>query len=53
MMMNCDLRDCVQVLSINGGAVGLTFTQINEMLTMVSLCLAIGFTIYKIVKFKK
>ena len=51
--MNCDLRDCVQVLSINGGAVGLSFTEINEILTMVSLVLAIGLTIYKFVKFEK
>mgnify|MGYP003150974351 CR=1 FL=1 len=51
--MNCDLKDCVQVLSVNGGAVGLSFTELNEILTMVSLLLAIGFTIYKFVKFEK
>ena len=44
--MNCDVRDCFQVLGINGGAISITFAEI-------SLFLAIGFTIYKIINFNK
>ena len=51
--MNCDVRDCFQVLGINGGAISITFAEINDILTMISLVLAIGFTIYKIINFNK
>jgi|TARA_R110002073_G_scaffold171130_1_gene328101 hypothetical protein len=46
-----DLRDTIQVGIANGSAIGFSITDCNEILTLVSLCLAIGFTIYKFMKF--
>jgi len=48
-----DLRDTVQVGLANGSAIGFSITDCNEYLTLISLILAISFTIYKFVKFKK
>jgi hypothetical protein len=48
-----DLKDTLQVGIANGSAIGVSLVEANEMLTFVSLILAIGFTIYKFVKFKK
>jgi len=45
--MNESIRDSVQVVTANGGALGLTLTDCNEMLQMISLILAIAFTLYK------
>lgn len=45
--MNESIRDSVQVVTANAGALGLTLTDCNEILQMISLILAIGFTIYK------
>ena len=51
--MNKELKDTVEVLAANGGALGITFTQCNQLLQMISLVLAIAFTIYKFGKLKK
>ena len=48
-----DLKDTLQVGIANGSAIALSITECNQMLTLVSLILAITFTIYKFVKFKK
>tara|TARA_R100001463_G_scaffold96341_2_gene150862 strand:- start:414 stop:572 length:159 start_codon:yes stop_codon:yes gene_type:complete len=48
-----DLKDTIQVGLANGSAIGVSLVEANEILTMVSLVLAIGFTIYKFVKFEK
>jgi len=48
-----DLKDTVQVGLANGSAIGFSITDCNEYLTLISLVLAISFTIYKFVKFKK
>ena len=48
-----DLRDTLQVGIANGSAIGFSITECNEILTLVSLILAIGFTAYKFMKFKK
>jgi hypothetical protein len=48
-----DLRDTIQVGIANGSAIGFSITDCNEVLTFVSLVLAIAFTIYKFVKFEK
>ncbi len=48
-----DLRDTLQVGLANGSAIGFSITDCNEILTLVSLILAIGFTVYKFMKFKK
>jgi hypothetical protein len=47
------MRDTVEVVAANGGALTLTLTQCNEILQFVSLSLAIAFTIYKFIKSKK
>ena len=48
-----DLRDTLQVGLANGSAIGFSITDCNEYLTLISLVLAISFTIYKFIKFKK
>lgn len=45
--MNESIKDATQVMMANGGALGLTLTDCNEILQMISLILAIGFTLYK------
>tara|TARA_R110001583_G_scaffold25400_8_gene91977 strand:+ start:1515 stop:1673 length:159 start_codon:yes stop_codon:yes gene_type:complete len=47
-----DLRDTIQVGIANGSAIGLSITEFNEILTFVSLTLAIIFTVYKFIKFE-
>ena len=44
-----DLKDTLQVGIANASAIGFSITDCNEVLTLVSLLLAIGFTIYKFV----
>ena len=48
-----DLKDTIQVGIANGSAIGFSITDCNEYLTLVSLILAISFTVYKFVKFEK
>ena len=49
-----DLKDTVQVGIVNGSAISVSLlAEVNEILTLVSLILAICFTIYKFVKFRK
>ena len=48
-----DLKDTLQVGIANGSAIGFSITEANELLTFVSLILAIAFTVYKFVKFNK
>ena len=45
-------KDSLQVIVANGGASALTLTQCNQILTLVSISLAIAFTIYKFYKLK-
>jgi hypothetical protein len=42
-----DLKDTVQVALANSTAIGLSITECNQYLTLISLVLAISFTIYK------
>jgi EamA domain-containing membrane protein RarD len=51
--MTKELKDTIEVMAANGGALGLTLVQCNEMLQFVSLSLAIIFTVYKFIKKKK
>ncbi len=46
------MRDTIQVIAANGGALTLTLTECNELLQFISLSLAIVFTIYKFFKKK-
>ena len=48
-----EMQDTLQVGIANGSAIALSITECNQMLTLVSLILAIAFTIYKFIKFKK
>ena len=48
-----DLKDTIQVGIANGSAIGVSLVEANEILTLISLLLAIAFTIYKFVKFEK
>jgi hypothetical protein len=47
-----DLKDTIQVGLANGSAIGFSITDCNEILTFISLGLAIAFTIYKFIKFE-
>ena len=48
------MKDTTQVLLANGGATSLTMIDsCNQILTMVSISLAIIFTIYKFYKLSK
>lgn len=48
-----ELKDTIQVGVANVSAIGISISQANEILTLVSLCLAISYTIYKFVNFEK
>tara|TARA_R110002012_G_scaffold1424_6_gene6064 strand:+ start:568 stop:732 length:165 start_codon:yes stop_codon:yes gene_type:complete len=48
-----DLKDTIQVGIANGSAIGVSLVEANEMLTFVSLILAISFTIYKFFIYEK
>lgn len=48
-----DLKDTIQVGLANGTGIAFSLTDCNEYLTLISLLLAIAFTIYKFVKFEK
>ena len=47
------LKDTIQVAVANGSAIGFSITDCNEILTFVSLTLAIVFTIYKFFIYEK
>jgi len=51
--MRSEVKDTVEVLAANGGALGLNLTQCNELLQTISLILAITYTVYKFLKLKK
>ena len=42
-----EIQDSAQVALANGSAIGISLVEANEILTFVSLLLAIAFTIYK------
>ena len=47
------MQDSLQVGIANSTAIGLSIGQANQVLTLVSLSLAIAFTIYKFINFDK
>tara|TARA_R110000751_G_scaffold157329_2_gene262816 strand:- start:282 stop:434 length:153 start_codon:yes stop_codon:yes gene_type:complete len=47
------MKDSLQVAVVNSAAVGLNLTDCNELLTFVSLTLAIIYTIYKFINYDK
>ena len=46
------MNDTLQVIVANTTGIGISLSNINELLTLVSLSLAIVFTIYKYFKIK-
>jgi len=48
-----EVQDTIQVGIVNSSAIFLNVTNCNEILTFVSLVLAISYTIYKFVKFEE
>jgi hypothetical protein len=51
--MRDTIEDSVQVGIANAGAIGISLASFNEVLTTISLLIAIGFSIYKFTKTKK
>ncbi len=47
-----DLKDTIQVGLANGTAIGVSLSEINEVLSLVALALSIAYTIYKFFKFE-
>jgi len=52
-IMKETIEDTIQVGMANAGAIGISLASFNEVLTTVSLLIAIGFSIYKFTKTKK
>jgi len=48
-----EIKDTLLVGLANGSAIGMNITDCNEILTLVSLSMAIVYTIYKFVYFEK
>jgi len=48
-----ELKDTLQVGLANSSAIAFSITDCNEVLTLVSLILAITFTVYKFLKYEK
>ncbi len=47
------MKDTTEVLIANGGVLGLSLGECNDILLLISTSLAIVFTIYKFIKLKK
>ena len=45
-------KDTTEVILANGGVIGLSLAECNEILLFISTSLAIIFTIYKFIKLK-
>ena len=52
ILINTNMKDTVQVIVANGGVIGLSLSDCNELLLFISTTLAIVFTIYKFIKLK-
>lgn len=44
------MRHIIQVLSVNVAALWVAVEHVNDLLTLLSLVSAIGFTVYKFIK---
>lgn len=51
--MNDTIQDTVKVGLANAGAIGISLSEINEVLSTISLIMAISFSIYQFIKTKK
>jgi hypothetical protein len=48
-----EVKDTLQVGLANTSAIAFSITDCNDYLTLISLILAISFTIYKFIQFEK
>ena len=48
-----EIQDSAQVAIANGSAIGISLVEANEVLTFISLSLAIAFTIYKFIRYEE
>jgi|TARA_R100000995_G_C3466190_1_gene115812 hypothetical protein len=48
-----EIQDSAQVAVANGSAIGISLVEANELLTFISLSLAIAFTLYKFFIYEK
>ena len=46
------MKDTVQIITANVSAIGISLANVNELLTLISLSLAICYTIWKYTKDK-
>tara|TARA_R110000737_G_scaffold203797_1_gene222713 strand:+ start:303 stop:467 length:165 start_codon:yes stop_codon:yes gene_type:complete len=46
--MNSEVKDTIEIVVANGTAIGISLSNVNEILTLISLFFAIGISIYKI-----
>jgi len=46
-----EVQDTIQVGVANGSAIAFSITECNEYLTLISLTLAISYTVYKFIRF--
>jgi hypothetical protein len=46
--MNSDMKDTLEVVIPNAGAIGFSITDCNEYLTFISLVLAISYSIIRL-----
>ena len=53
IMINDNMKDTASVLAANGGVIGLSLGDCNDVLLFVSTILAITFTLYKFYKLSK
>jgi len=51
--MRDTIEDTIQVGMANAGAIGISLAEVNEVLTTVSLIIAITFSIYKFIITRK
>ena len=47
------MNDTLQVGIANTAAIAFSITQVNQVLTLISLTLAISYTVYKFVKYEE
>jgi uncharacterized membrane protein len=51
--MKTEVKDTVEIVLMNGTAVGFSITDCNEYLTLISLVLAISISCYKLYTWTK
>jgi hypothetical protein len=51
--MRDTIEDTIQVGMANAGAIGISLAEVNEVLTTISLIVAISFSIYKFIITRK